>query len=72
MADFFKKVDNIVKLGKWAFLKIPNGRRCKRCPLLEGEARAWACGLRPTIALIFDEDGAFKDPACPSLNNGGA
>ncbi len=69
----FKEVDDIVRLGKWAYSEIPDGSRCRSCPLL-GEASSsftgrsiegWCCKLRPSYGLIFDETGAFKDTACP-------
>lgn len=68
----FKEVDDIVRLGKWAYLEIPTGRRCKGCMLL-GEVPppkcGWYCNLRPSIALIYDEQGAFKDTSCPRIES---
>ena len=65
----FSDIDNIVKLGKWAFGQIPDGNRCKGCILLgEGEQphKFYYCDLRPGMALMFDEEGAFKDTSCPT------
>jgi len=70
----FREVDDIVRLGKWAFGKIPDGERCKGCVLLGNEKRkgynnedldGWYCGLRPVMALMHDNDGPFKDTLCP-------
>ena len=66
----YSDVDNIVKLGKWAFNQIPDGLQCIGCPLL-GEpglnAKNPYCGLRPVFALNHDSgDGSvFKDSQCP-------
>lgn len=67
----FKEVDDIVKLGKWAYNQIPRGIRCKGCLLLSKEGPdafdrvGWSCGLRPSMGLIHDEEGPFKDDSCP-------
>jgi len=67
----FREVDNIVKLGKWAYYQIPGGIRCKSCPLLGKEGpdgfnhTHYTCGLRQSMALIYDEEGPFKDETCP-------
>lgn len=67
----FKEVDDIVKLGKWAYVQIPSGTRCKDCPLLckegpDGLNRVfYGCGLRPGMALCHDEDGPIKYEYCP-------
>lgn len=70
----FKEVDDIVRLGKWAYCRIPRGARCRDCPLLsEVEtyllgnvgSMGWTCGLRPSMALIHDEEGPIKDDSCP-------
>ena len=68
----FREVDNIVSLGKWAYSQIPTGSRCKGCPVL-GKANyavpygheGWYCSLRPSIALLHDEEGPYKDLGCP-------
>ncbi len=67
----FKETDDIIRLGKWAYKEIPHGSRCGHCPLL-GEVviavpkkTTYYCQLRHTIALMFDEDGPFKDEQCP-------
>ena len=67
----FKETDDIVKLGKWAYYQIPRGTRCGNCLLLEKEGpdgfnhMHYGCGLRPSMALIHDEEGPFKDESCP-------
>lgn len=71
MAELFKETDDIIRLGKWAYLKIPGGERCGRCLILRKEGPdgfgrvGWYCDLRPAIALIHDEGGPFKDDRCP-------
>ncbi len=64
----FKEVDGIVELGKWAYLQIPTGSRCKTCPIL-GELtdprQGWYCNLRRAYALSFDEFGPSKSSTCP-------
>ena len=66
----FKEVDDIVRLGKWAYDQIPSGNRCKDCPLLSEAVlpysqKGWYCDLRPSIGLMHDEEGPFKDDSCP-------
>ncbi len=63
----FEEVDNIIRLGKWAYNKIPvYGNRCADCFLLEhNDAGSPYCELRPAFGLIHDNDGAFKSVDCP-------
>ena len=67
----FEETDNIVRLGKWAYLEIPSGERCGKCPLLskegpDGLGRVhWHCGLRPAMGLLHDSEGPSKDDMCP-------
>ena len=74
----FKEVDDIVRLGKWAYLEIPTGNRCKGCPLLGKEGPdafdhvGWYCKLRSSFALIHDEEGPFKDDSCPAEKKEGS
>ena len=68
MSDPLRIVDDIVKLGKWAYHQIPWGEYCKGCSLLEPEAlsRGYSCNLRPSVALQFNEAGALKGDLCPA------
>lgn len=67
----FKEADDITNLGKWAYLEIPSGGLCGKCPILVKEGpdgfghTHWHCGLRPAMALIHDNEGPFKDDTCP-------
>ncbi len=69
--ELFKETDDIIKLGKWAYARIPSGGRCNECLILDKENTLgtghphWHCGLRPAMALIYDGEGPFKDYACP-------
>jgi hypothetical protein len=69
MPQLFKETDDIIRLGKYLFFKIPSGSRCKRCPLSayteDWRGKTYCCELRPSLALSHDEDGPFKDSACP-------
>lgn len=67
---FFREVDDIVSLGKWAYNQIPSGKRCKGCPLLGQDEKNWYCGLRPSISLLRDTEGPFKDQRCPVVKGG--
>jgi len=66
----FRGINGIIKLGKWAFFRIPNGNRCSGCPMLDKwsmsspESIHWHCGLRPIYNLLHDNEGPFKDGAC--------
>jgi len=67
----FKEVDDIVKLGKWAYYQIPSGTRCRDCILLGKEGpdglnrTNYYCNLRRGLALCHDAEGAYKDATCP-------
>lgn len=66
--ELFNEIDNVVKLGKWAYLKIPDGVRCGSCHILAREPagkRHYYCQLRSSMSLSFDEDGPFKGNLCP-------
>ena len=69
--ELFKETADIVKLGKWAYLRIPAGTRCGECPILSKEGpdgfghTHWHCELRRAMGLIHDAEGPFKDSACP-------
>jgi len=66
----YNDIDNIVKLGKWAFEQIPDGIRCEDCPLLgrsdTGHKNPY-CGLRPVYALNHEGESGpvYKDTQCP-------
>ena len=64
MTQLFKEVDDVVRMGKWLYLEIPIGDRCKGCPLLS-KTEPWCCGLRPSIALFHVSGGPLKDDSCP-------
>lgn len=66
--QMFQGADNLMKLGKWAYLQIPTGTRCKTCPLLDKVAihkPGWHCELRSSYDLMYDEEGPIKDALCP-------
>ncbi len=68
----FRETDDIIRLGKWAFLKIPTGKKCMGCHVLGtvGSRRpnkiGYYCDILPNIALTFDASGPFKDDRCPA------
>jgi hypothetical protein len=69
MPQLFKETDDIIRMGKYLFFKIPTGNRCKSCPLL-GSYSNWKgivyyCELRKSIGLLRDEDGPIKSDDCP-------
>jgi len=66
----YKDVENIVKLGEWAYKEIPEGALCNNCPLLGKpgrNAKSPYCNLRPVFALNHDSSTGevFKDSQCP-------
>ena len=66
----YSDVDNIVRLGKWAFGEIPEGIRCKDCPLLGRNDTGYKnpyCGLYPVYALNHEGEfgPVFKSSQCP-------
>lgn len=68
MTTLFEETDSIITLGKWAYMQIPYGARCKSCPLLSEvtvSKHAWYCNLRRNIGLNHDSEGPFKDIICP-------
>ena len=71
MTALFKKTDDIIRLGKWAYCEIPDGNRCGKCFILNKdgpdgfERTHWHCGLRPAMGLHHDNEGPFKDDSCP-------
>lgn len=58
----FKDVDNIIALGKVAFLKIPMGDECNGCPILDAKQKI--CDLRPSISLCYAGESIYKDSRC--------
>lgn len=70
MTTLFREIDDIISLGKWAYLQIPQGDHCGKCLILDKYETSWACGLRPSIFLIYDKNGPFKDDRCPLSREG--
>lgn len=71
--NLFDETDAVVAIGKVVFLEIPDEHysRCTNCPLLSSTIfkKSYACKLRPSMGLSFDDDGPFKSISCPRRKN---